>query len=224
MISSLAIRCLVLVSVPEASGLALPCEHDFIEVSGPGKSNCYCLADVPSRTMNSLQPEKTYSFRVDADANRVDVPSMEPDIDDIPNKTLIVEAAPFKIEETRLVSKSLWELVVRLNELRSLEDGWLDGKGEAPPQAGIDWLESVFIVNFDKVILPHLYPTEAGGIQAEWTLGNRELVLDVDLNNKKGYWHEMDMATMEDDDKTLTLDSADDVGWIIGRIESEADS
>ena len=218
MLSSLAIRCVVLASVPEASGVALSSEHDFIEVSGPGKSNYHCFADVPSRTTNFFQPEKTYSFRVDAGATRVDVLSKVPDIDDISNKTLIEDAAPFKIEETRLVSKSLWELIVRLNELRSLEDGWLDGEGEAPPQAGIEWLESFFIANFDNVNLPYLYPTEAGGIQAEWTLGNRELVLDVDLNNKKGYWHEMDMATMEDDDKILTLDSIDDVGWIIGRI------
>lgn len=52
----------------------------------------------------------------------------------------------------------------RLDDLRALSDGWLDGTGVAPPHAGLDWLASAFDRHFpDDLPLPHLYPTPEGG-------------------------------------------------------------
>ena len=59
----------------------------------------------------------------------------------------------------------------QLDELRLLQDGWLEGEGIAPPSAGLDWLHDAFDRHFpDEAPLPYLYPTETGGVQAEWVL------------------------------------------------------
>ena len=53
----------------------------------------------------------------------------------------------------------------RLNELRTLEDGWLDGKGVAPSSTGLDWLEQRFVSNYSEELpSPFLYPTAEGGV------------------------------------------------------------
>ena len=61
----------------------------------------------------------------------------------------------------------------QLDQLRLLKDGWLEGEGLSPPEAGLDWLRSAFDRHFpEEAPLPHLYPTETGGVQAEWSIGS----------------------------------------------------
>lgn len=84
---------------------------------------------------------------------------------------------------------------VQIDELRLVEDGWLEGRGTAPSEAGLDWLLEVFDRHFpDDTPLPHLYPTETGGVQAEWSLGTQEVTLELDLETHKGEWHVLDMS------------------------------
>lgn len=58
----------------------------------------------------------------------------------------------------------------RLKELSELEDGWLDGEGKNISPQVLDLAEKILkqlIVDLN-VPTPHLYPTEEGGISAEW--------------------------------------------------------
>lgn len=74
------------------------------------------------------------------------------------------------------------DVSARMEELAELRDGWLDGKGHAPERSALNWLARSFEVNFDPDLpLPYLYPTAAGGIQAEWSIDNWEVTLDIDL-------------------------------------------
>ncbi|MDD2724198.1 MAG: hypothetical protein PHH59_09295 [Methylovulum sp.] len=86
----------------------------------------------------------------------------------------------------------------RLEELAELQDGWLDGKGIAPNGDGLLWLAKEFDVNFSPLLpLPYLYPTAEGGVQAEWSIGNWEASLEVNLDNKRAEWQALNFATHE---------------------------
>jgi hypothetical protein len=66
----------------------------------------------------------------------------------------------------------------RLAELEDLSPGWLAGEGERPQRRS---LERARIVLRQMLRLgvprPRVYPTPEGGVQAEWTIGTREVSL-----------------------------------------------
>ena len=113
------------------------------------------------------------------------------------------------------------EIDAQLNKLSSLEDGWLDGEGLAPPHQGIVWLASVLARHYrTNVPSPYLYPTEEGNIQVEWSLGEREITLEINLMTHSGYWHELRLDTDHESDCELDINSTDDWSWIAKRIEA----
>ena len=88
------------------------------------------------------------------------------------------------------------DVAARMEDLAALQDGWLDGKGQAPEQAGLKWLAHEFEINFDLDLpLPYLYPTAEGGVQAEWSIGNWEVTLDIDLHNKMAEYQALHLTT-----------------------------
>lgn len=103
------------------------------------------------------------------------------------------------------------DVPARLDELRELKDGWLDGKGQAPSHDGLTWLAARFVRFPDDLALPHMYPTPEGGVQAEWSLSAREASLEVDLATHQGEWHSFDLKTNEEDTHCFDLD--DDGAW-----------
>ena len=110
---------------------------------------------------------------------------------------------------------------VQIDELRLLNDGWLDGEGLALPSAGLDWLYSAFDRHYpDEVPLPHLYPTEVGGVQAEWSLGPNEVTFDINLTTHVGDWHVLDTDADVGREKTLNCDNDDDWKWLVADIEA----
>lgn len=100
----------------------------------------------------------------------------------------------------------------RIEELRSLKDGWYEGRGKAPRTEDLDWLSSAFEAHFpDDLRLPYLYPTGEGGIQAEWSISGKEISLDIDLAQRSGSWHSLDLNTQEDTSETISLSNSE--GW-----------
>lgn len=69
-------------------------------------------------------------------------------------------------------------LRLRLAELQKLEDGWLDGDGERL-QPQILQCARVTLGRLLRLGVPRsrVYPTPEGGVQAEWTIGTREISL-----------------------------------------------
>ncbi len=103
------------------------------------------------------------------------------------------------------------DVPARLADLKSLKDGWLDGKGLAPVIVGLDWFAKTFEANFpDDLPLPFVYPTAEGGIQLEWSLDGQELSLEVDLNLHSGIWHSLNLQTQQDESKVITLEGEGD--------------
>ena len=83
---------------------------------------------------------------------------------------------------------------MQLDQFRLMEDGWLEGDGLAPPKSGLDWLADAFEQHFpEEAPLPHLYPTEMGGVLAEWSIGPNEITFEVDLGTHVGEWHALNL-------------------------------
>ena len=115
------------------------------------------------------------------------------------------------------------DVLARLDEFRTLKDGWLEGGGRAPDHAGLGWLSASFERHYPKDIpLPHTYPTPEGGVEMEWSLGSQAISLEIDFRNHMGYWHDMNMTTSSDQDKDVDLDDARVWTWLAGEIRRYA--
>lgn len=107
----------------------------------------------------------------------------------------------------------------RLDELRALKDGWLEGRGRAPAAEGMDWLAGAFRNQYPQQLpLPHLYPSEEGGIQAEWGLSPYDVTLEIDLARHTASWNSLDVRTGREETRQLNLDMASDWSWIVAQI------
>lgn len=127
------------------------------------------------------------------------------DQQDHPKEVVIVE----HVSQLEALDVSL-----RLDALSTLRDGWLDGKGIAPTGEKLDWLAKQFDAYFsDDLPLPHLYPTPEGGIQAEWSIGEWDVTLEIDLSNFFAQYQAMHFTSREVQEYVLQLEEAS--GWRI---------
>ena len=79
------------------------------------------------------------------------------------------------------------EVSARLDELRDTREGWPDGD-KIPDAAGLDWLSGGFVGHYPNDLpWPNTFPTPDGGIEADWSLGDASLLMEVDLNRHTGH-------------------------------------
>lgn len=114
-----------------------------------------------------------------------------------------------------IVDLRLNDVAVRILELKGLQDGWLDGIGIAPSHEGLNWLRGLLLYFIEEPLpFPYLYPTETGGVQAEWSFGSTEVSIEIDLHAKKGEWHAFNLEDDTEDAREIDLDSGSDWNWI----------
>ena len=102
-------------------------------------------------------------------------------------------------------------IATRLETLAKLEEGWLDGKGYAPDKTQLAWLSTAFDTFYDPGLpLPYLYPTAEGGVQAEWSLGDWEISLEIDLAGQVAEWQALNLNTQACRDDNLNLAKPED--------------
>ena len=68
--------------------------------------------------------------------------------------------------------QKLWD---RVDSLRSVGDGWLDGDGIAPAERALTHAREVLgrlLVDHRDIQRPKIFPTPDGGVQAEWVIGS----------------------------------------------------
>lgn len=115
------------------------------------------------------------------------------------------------------------DVPARLDEFRALRDGWLDGDGVALDSAGLDWLADAFEANYpDDLELPYLFPMPNGGVRAEWTIGQHEVSLDVNLRTHQADWHDLNLASDEGNEREIDLSLADGWRFVIDQIRTLA--
>lgn len=104
------------------------------------------------------------------------------------------------------------DVPARLDELRLLRDGWLDGQGIAPRPTDLDWLSEAFSTSFpDELPLPHTFPTVEGGVRFEWATDRVDASVDIDLQGREGYWHSHDAGAAQSQEAQFDLST--DAGW-----------
>lgn len=114
------------------------------------------------------------------------------------------------------------DVAARLEEFKSLKEGWLDGQhGLAFANERLDWLAAQFDRHYpDDLPLPYLYPTAEGGVQAEWSLADRDITLDMDLATGLGEWHSLGMKNGQDFEKPINLMEDDGWQWLAEQIRT----
>ena len=127
---------------------------------------------------------------------------------------------PIHQSETSTLGTEL-DISMQIAELRLVEDGWLEGEGKALSDAGLNWLLGTFARHFpNDAPQPHLYPTETGDVQAEWSLGSREITLEVNLDTHSGEWHVLDLRSGQVDERIVDCDSGEDWKWLVEQIDA----
>ncbi len=108
----------------------------------------------------------------------------------------------------------------RMEELKSLKDGWYDGLGIAPPADKLDQLAGDFNDYYpDTLPSPYVYPVAEGGIRLEWSLGQAEVSVEVDFTNYAGTWHALHLQTDEEDAKVLQMATKADWEWMVKKLQ-----
>lgn len=98
------------------------------------------------------------------------------------------------------------DVPARLDELKLLKAGWLNGHGESLDGATLDKLSDFFTSYYPNDLpLPYTFPTENGGVQFEWRLKNASPEIEIDLASLQGEW------LSNDDEATIDLSSGQ--GW-----------
>jgi len=111
----------------------------------------------------------------------------------------------------------------RLDEIRTLKHGWLEGEGVALPPNGIDWFGEAFNQHVpDEVKLPCIFPTPEGNLQAEWSFRDREITLEINLSTHVGAWHALDLRSDEEEEKSLDLNDAASWSWLVDTINQSS--
>lgn len=104
------------------------------------------------------------------------------------------------------------DVPARIDELRLLQHGWLEGHGIAPDSAHLDWFAEQFEHSFAAELpLPFVYPTEAGGLRLEWDFASHDLSVEVNLQTRKAELHCLDLEANRDAAETIDLSTED--GW-----------
>jgi hypothetical protein len=102
----------------------------------------------------------------------------------------------------------------RLEELSKLEDGWLDGSGNALSDDGLRWLGDSFDANFGSDLqLPHIFPTPDGNVLAEWVFGRRDVALEINLASRQAQYRALNLDNEEEEEEEETLDLSSEEGW-----------
>jgi hypothetical protein len=107
----------------------------------------------------------------------------------------------------------------RIEELKLLKQGWLDGKGTPPAVSNLDWLATSLLTHYpDDLQPPYLFPTTSGNIVAEWSIGYWSPSLDIDFTTLKGFWHSLNTATDDEFENEIDLRKAEDWEWMAEQI------
>lgn len=166
------------------------------------------------KTSVHLNEPETYSDKSDNHSEKPPVhsPSVKKTEDNNPFKSSATASRKRGAKSIKhMATLNPLDIPARLNELSKLENGWLNGEGIAPKKEHLLWFSEVFEDNFDTaLLLPHLYPTVNGGLQAEWSIAGYEISLNIDLAQKTATYQSVHESTGEVDEVLLDLDRMQD--------------
>ena len=72
---------------------------------------------------------------------------------------------------------------------------------------------------------PYIYPSTEGGIILEWSLGDNEASLEIDLAEHSAEWHCLDVRSNRSNERQIGLDEPASWQWLaaeLSRLESHS--
>ena len=85
---------------------------------------------------------------------------------------------------------SQWQIdaIRKLDQLHALPRDW-DSYGSSPPSeiAVKAAVRLILDIDFDYFVSPHIVPISGGGVQLEWSLGSREVEIEIDSEGSAEY-------------------------------------
>ena len=115
-----------------------------------------------------------------------------------------VRSDPLDVDRINELGELRSNVLERLRELASLPEGWFDGdSGTTPTTAAIAAAREVIpaLLTLD-VPRPRIAPTEEGGVEAEWSLGDREVSVTFEPDGQL-FGQAVDFGTDETTEPTL---------------------
>ena len=107
------------------------------------------------------------------------------------------------------------DVATQLEELKVLQDGWLNGEGYAYTDYALDSLAAHYEQYYpaEDAPTPYIYPSpDKDVVRAEWRIGSRDISLDIDLmSGLLSYYHCLDLDTEQSEEADLDL--ATKSGW-----------
>jgi hypothetical protein len=112
------------------------------------------------------------------------------------------------------------DIVVRIEELKLLKRGWLDGKGEALDPQKLDWVVEAFKNYYaNDAKLPYLFATPEGQLLAEWSLGENSISLEIDLGTRNADWHVLNLTSDDEELRQLDLNKSESWEWLSNAVK-----
>lgn len=103
-----------------------------------------------------------------------------------------------------------YELNARFEELREIQNGWMDGAGEAPDAEVLEEVASHIVLDFpENAALPAIVPTPEGNLLFEWD-NQMDPSVDFILSENKAVFHAF---RPDGSDVEETLDLTKDDSW-----------
>ncbi|WPP48941.1 hypothetical protein [Catalinimonas niigatensis] len=79
-----------------------------------------------------------------------------------------------------------FDVSVRISQLSKLPENWYEGSGKAPNKNALVKFEELFKSAYNSNLpLPAIFPTIEGNIQLEWSNENKEISLEINLEDLK---------------------------------------
>lgn len=97
-------------------------------------------------------------------------------------------------------------LGAQFETLANVKDGWMEGVGQAPPQADLEWLSDQLVLTFPAdIAYPFVCPTPTGGVFLEWSLADWIVSAEFPLPERRCELQATNTKTTEtvDEDRAL---------------------
>jgi len=111
---------------------------------------------------------------------------------------------------------------LRIEELKLLRPGWLDGTGRVSPKAELDQFALLFEANYPEDLqLPYLFPMPNGHLSAEWRLSDWSPSMEIDPVTRRGEWHALNLESNLEEERELDFTNIEDWVWVADQVRSK---
>ncbi len=94
----------------------------------------------------------------------------------------------------------------QLDKLSNIENGWNGPDSKGPRYEDIDWVRSILARYWlSDMPTPFIFPTESGGFNMEWYIGNTNHGLEINCTTHIGFWEFWDSKSGQEYQEILEL-------------------